>query len=89
MKKELLNQQEDQDKKESTSLINYREVKGTPFVVVEGEKGIILVLGNHVVKSGFESTEQAIKYVKAKSWELILTAGAIYNQIINDQIKEK
>ena len=87
MKSNKSNSQENQDK--ATCLVNISEVEGTPFKIVNNEGNIMLIMGDNVLAQGFESEDKAREYVKADSWELRLTAGAIYNEYINKVKKEE
>ena len=87
MKSNKSNSQDDQDK--ATCLVNIIEVEGTPFKIVNNEGSIILIMGDNVLAQGFKSEDEAREYVKADSWELRLTAGAIYNEYINKIKKEE
>lgn len=83
MKKKLLNSQENQDNNESTLEVEVKEVEGTPFRIVRNKKEVSIVMGDQVVKKGFESIKDAEEYIEKKPWELILIAGAIYSEFIN------
>ena len=87
MKSNKLNSQENQDK--ATSLVDIKDIEGTPFKIVNNEGKIMLIMGDNVLAQGFKSENEAREYVKADSWELRLTAGAIYNEYINKIKKEE
>ena len=63
----------------------YVTVEDSPFTLVKiGEKWQI-VLGNYKVSvAQFEDTKDAVKYIKSKPWELILTTIASYLELINE-----
>ena len=63
----------------------YVTVEDSPFTLVKiGEKWEI-VLGNYKVSTAkFDETKDAIKYIKSKPWELILTTIASYLELINE-----
>ena len=87
MKKKSLSLSSQADN-ENSNLVEVSEVKGTPFRIVKEENKIMIIMGDHVVKDGFESEQDAKEYILHKPWELILTAGAIYNEYINKIRKE-
>lgn len=86
MKSNKLNTQDQQDN--STSLVEIKEIEDTPFKIVNNEGKIMLIMGDNVLAQGFDSEDDARQYVKADSWELRLTAGAIYNEYINKVKRE-
>ena len=93
---ELLNLQtsvDTQDSEQSNSNENvtaYVTVEDSPFTLVKiGEKWQI-VLGNYKVSaSQFDDEKSAIKYIRSKPWELILTTIASYLELINEIKNQK
>ena len=80
------NQQEEADSSKSTSIVN--NVENTPFKTIETEKaGVCIIFGDTMVKTGFQSHEDAEEWINSKPWELILNAGAIYGMYINETNK--
>lgn len=47
-----------------------------------------IVLGNYMVKNGFESIENAKAYIDSKPWELISAVTSIYTMYTIKQINE-
>lgn len=83
------NQQDRVHNSQSNGRELVKEVFNSPFKVVQTDNDILLVMGRHVVKRGFDSVQQAISYVRKRDWELILTASAIYNEYINEEKLKK
>lgn len=50
-------------------------IKETPFMLInksdEPEKGWVITTANMALKDGFETSEEAEKYIKKKPWDLI------------------
>lgn len=57
-------------------------IEGTPFSSVEINEKYAITLGNNVLKTGFETREDAEKYVQDLPWEVILPAAAIYTEFV-------
>lgn len=88
---ELLNLQtsvDTQDSEQSNSNDNvtaYVTVENSPFTLVKIAEKWEIVLGNYKVSAAsFDDTKDAIKYIKSKPWELILTTIASYLELINE-----
>ena len=47
-------------------------VNNTPFTVVKENERILIVIGNAIVKSGFNSIEEAIEDAKIVCWDKIM-----------------
>lgn len=73
---------------EATELVKVTEVEGTPFRVIDNEGLIDIVLGNHVVKRGYKSVKDAIEDIEKKSWDIILVAGSIFNEVMSNNKKK-
>ncbi len=64
--------------KENLNLINYQDIEGTPFVIVdkevEGEEGrkYFAMFGKYQMHEAFESRSEAIKWAKKVTWNKIL-----------------
>ncbi len=57
-------------------------IMGTPFNSVEINEKFAITLGKNVLKTGFETREEAEKYVQGLPWEIILPAAAIYTEFV-------
>lgn len=57
-------------------------IEGTPFNTAEINEKFAITLGRNVLKLGFETREEAEKYVQGLPWEIILPAAAIYNEFV-------
>lgn len=57
-------------------------IEGTPFNSVEINEKFAITLGRNVLKLGFETREEAEKYVQGLPWEIILIAAACYNEYV-------
>ena len=57
-------------------------IEGTPFSSVEINEKFAITLGKNVLKLGFETREEAEKYVQGLPWEIILPAAVIYNEYV-------
>ena len=88
MNEKLLNLQDQADRQESNLEVEIKEVEGTPFRIVRNEKEVSIIMGDQVLKRGFNEIEEAEDYVASKPWELILIAGAVYNEFITKIRKE-
>ena len=53
-------------------------IEGTPFNSVEINEKFAITLGNNILKLGFETREEAEKYVQGLPWDVILMAAACY-----------
>ena len=88
MKKLLEKQTFHEEQKEkgikSEDISMYVEIDGTPFTGINIQNKWILVMGNDVASGKkFDTIEEARKYVESKPWELIVTAGSIFRDILN------
>lgn len=88
MKEKLSKLQDQADNNKSTLEVEVKEVEGTPFRIVKNEKQISIIMGDQVLKRGFDKIKEAEEYIVAKPWELILIAGAVYSEFINKIRKE-
>lgn len=57
-------------------------IEGTPFTTAEINEKFAITLGKNVLRLGFETREEAEKYVQGLPWEIILPAAAIYNEFV-------
>lgn len=57
-------------------------IEGTPFNSVEINEKFAIILGNNVLKTGFETREDAEKNVQGLPWEIILMATACYTEFV-------
>ena len=62
-------------------------IEGTPFNSVEINEKYAISLGNNILKIGFETREEAEKYVQSLPWDVILPAAAIYTEFVNKNKK--
>ena len=63
----------------------YVTVEDSPFTLVKIAEKWEIVLGNYKVSAArFDDEKSAIKYIKSKPWELILTTIASYLELINE-----
>jgi len=62
-------------------------ILGTPFNSVEINEKFAITLGKNILKLGFETREEAEKYVQDLPWEIILPATAIYNEFVTTNKK--
>ena len=62
-------------------------IEGTPFNSVEINEKFAITLGKNVLKRGFETREEAEKYVQSLPWEIILPAAAIYCEYVTENKK--
>lgn len=62
-------------------------IEGTPFNSVEINEKFAITLGKNVLKLGFETREEAERYVQDLPWEIILPAAAIYNEFVTKNKK--
>ena len=88
---ELLNLQTSVDSPDSVNsnsndnVTAYVTVEDSPFTLVKIAEKWEIVLGNYKVSAAkFDETKDAIKYIKSKPWELILTTIASYLELINE-----
>ena len=55
------------------------QYQDTPFYTVETEdEQYMIVMANEIIETGFESREEAIRWIESKPWKLILIASAIF-----------
>lgn len=72
------------DKKELTlETDRLRQVENTPFCIAAHENIVLILMGNQVIKT-CENEDVARKLIENRDWEIILTAGAIYNEYIKN-----
>lgn len=65
-------------------------VKGTPFVVVNTNKGYYIVVGREIATSKvFKTKEEAISYVRKKPWDLIFAGMFHAIQIFTSKEREE
>ena len=88
---ELLNLQTSVDSPDSEksdlneNVTAYVTVEDSPFTLVKISDRWQIVMGNYKVSSAqFDDEKSAVKYIKSKPWELILTTIASYLELINE-----
>lgn len=57
-------------------------IEGTPFTSMEINEKFAIALGNNLLKLGFETRDEAEKYVQGLPWEIILPATAVYYEFV-------
>lgn len=62
-------------------------IEGTPFNTVEINGKFAITFGKNVLKLGFETREEAEKYVQGPPWEVILMAAACYTEFVTKNKK--
>ena len=55
-------------------------IEGTPFNSAEINEKFAIILGGNLLKLGFETREDAEKYVQGLPWDVILMAAACYTE---------
>lgn len=75
------------DKEQSNGKPIVVTINDAPFNIIEHNGDILITIGNDVLKR-CETVEEAVKYIEAKPWELILNASAIYIEYVNKINKE-
>lgn len=80
----------DIDMNEYENISKYEIMSDAPFVLVEGNQGWIIVMGEHVVsEKKFKTKEEAMKYVYLKPYELIYVGAIAYMKMIEKIEKDK
>ena len=80
----------DIDMNEYENMSKYEIMSDAPFVLVEGNEGWIIVMGEHVVsEKKFKTKDEAMKYVYSKPWELIFVGASAYMKMVDKIEKDK
>ena len=88
--KQSQKEQEEAVKQKSTSLIDYIEIKESPFTIVDQkDKGIMVVMGQNLMAKDFKTVKEAQAWVARKPWQLILTAASAYVEFIKELKNEQ
>lgn len=64
-----------------------KEVKDTPFTIIQHNNELKVTMGQNLLKSGFKTVEEAEKYIKSKPWELMLTANAVFYDSVKAEMQ--
>lgn len=65
------------------NISKYEIMDDAPFIIVEGNDGWLIVMGEHVVsEKRFKTKGEAMKYVYSKPYELIYVGASAYMKII-------
>lgn len=62
-------------------------IEGTPFSSVEINEKFAITFGKNILKLGFETREEAEKYVQDLPWDIILMAAACYTEFVTENKK--
>lgn len=76
------------DKEQSTGAPIVTTINDAPFNIIEHNEEILITIGNDVLKK-CETVEDAVEYIEAKPWDLILNATAIYMEYVQKIKNEK
>lgn len=93
MNNELLKEQTSintQDSKQSSELIEKKEIKNTPFHMVKenGKKGFLALGMYKLTEDIFEEDKEAEKYIKKNQWEITLKISFIVSEMFNKKMNE-
>lgn len=82
--------QEDVLEIKSEDISKYVEIEGTPFTAININSKWIIVMASSVASGKkFDTIEELNEYVESKPWELIVIAGSIFRDIMNEnKLKE-
>lgn len=80
--KQSSKKQKEANNSNSSELIKYEEVNDTPFTLIEREGTFGILMGSNLLARGL-TRDEALERIEKKSWDLILQAGAIYQQHLN------
>lgn len=73
---ELLNIQNNvegnQDREQSSKLVEYKKIEGSPFTMAKTEDGITLMMGKWQLIDYVETEAEILEYLEFNKWELIL-----------------
>lgn len=83
--------QEDVQEIKSENISKYVEIEDTPFTAINiGNKWMLVMASSVASGKKFDTIEELEEYVESKPWELIVTAGSIFRDIINEnKLKEE
>ena len=66
---------------ENYNSIEYKEVKKTPFTLIERNEEVLITIGGTVASDKkFKTWEEATKYINKKEWELIAITAMILTE---------
>jgi len=79
------NNTDDNHNKKSDSLIERKQIEGTPFTMIKQENRYFLVMGDHRLTEPNPSEEETLNLLEKEYWRLLITIIAI----VIEKIKEK
>lgn len=77
----------EQDKQNySEQLMQYHQVKDTPFTIIKHEKGYTVMLGKYRLSEDYESIGEAMKDAKRMDWDRIMQVmGVMIEEYKNEK----
>lgn len=76
-----------EEKKEK--LFEVKEVEGTPFAILQDEKGYCVLFAQYKISEVVESRQEALQLIERKDWNLILNVTEAQLQIREKFNKEQ
>lgn len=74
----------------SNAIEQVHQVEDTPFTVIRAQNAYHICLANQIVANQpFTSIEEALKYIKQKPWQLILTSAYLYGKMVEAKLQEQ
>lgn len=79
-----------QDKQNSSEqLMQYHQVKDTPFTIIKHEKGNTVMIGKYRLSEDYETAEEAMKDAKRMDWDRIMQViGVMLEEYKNEKSKK-
>lgn len=63
---------------------SFEFVDKTPFAIMKKNGTWSITMGNYIVVDNLNTKQEALDKIRKKDWDIIITATAIYQEIIKD-----
>lgn len=85
----LLNSSKEQDKQDSSELVENHPLEGTPFVARKIGEQWFLTMGKYKIAEGFSTITEAIEATKDASWDMLMKVALVIAQdVVAEEIKK-
>ena len=63
---------------------SFEFIEKTPFAIMKKNGTWSITMGNYIVVDNLNTKQKALDKIRKKDWDIIITATAIYQEIIKD-----
>ena len=92
-KQELLHEQSnaksDNSKSVSKNDTSYYRIENSPFAIIKRNEKWSITMGNYIVIDNLNTKQEALNKIRKKDWDIIITATAIYQEILKEIQKKQ